>query len=58
MRCLSFLNEAVQMKEVETIIIDDHFSWWYRDNRDLAPEWFDEAIVQTRRRIVPMLRLS
>ena len=42
----------------ETVILDSHMGWWYRDNRDLAPDWFDEAIVQTRRRISPLPRLT
>lgn len=42
----------------ETAIFDEHFAWWYRDNRDLAPEWFDEAIVRTRRPVRPFRRLA
>lgn len=41
----------------ETAIVDEHFGWWYRNNRDLAPDWFDEAVVRTRRAIVPMQKL-
>ena len=42
----------------ETAIIDEHFGWWYRRNRDLAPDWFDEAIVKTRRYITPFDKLN
>jgi Rad3-related DNA helicase len=41
----------------ETFIIDGHMSWWYRQHDDLAPEWFDEALVWTRKRVRPLPKL-
>lgn len=37
----------------ETFIADGDFRWWYRQNRDLAPDYFDDALVETRRRVSP-----
>lgn len=42
----------------ETFIIDEHFKWWYPNNDDLASPWFDDAIIRTRKRIVPLPRLA
>lgn len=41
----------------ETFIIDEHFKWWYPQNDDLAPPWFDDALIRTRKRIVPLPKL-
>lgn len=38
----------------ETVVTDGHVDWWYRRNRDLAPEWFDEAVIPTRKWIRPL----
>lgn len=37
----------------ETFIVDEDVRWWYRVNRDLAPAYFDAAVVTTGRRVVP-----
>jgi Rad3-related DNA helicase len=42
----------------ETFIVDEDFKWWYQDNRDLAAEWFDEAVQYTSRRVRPMKKLD
>lgn len=38
----------------ETFVTDEHVGWWYQKNRDLAPDWFDAAIVRTRRHVPAM----
>lgn len=42
----------------ETFVTDTNVEWWYRANRDLAPDWFDDAIIRTRRRITPLQKLA
>lgn len=37
----------------ETAIFDEDVRWWYRRNRDLAPKYFADAVVETRRRVLP-----
>ena len=38
----------------ETFIVDEDVQWFLRDREDLAPEWFLEAIVKTRRTVQPL----
>lgn len=35
--------------QCETFCTDEHIGWFARDNADLMPRWFREALVRTRR---------
>lgn len=37
----------------ETFIVDEDIRWWYKHNRDLVPSYFQDAVVETRRRVSP-----
>lgn len=45
--------------QCETFVVDEHARWFLRDNRELMPTWFQQAVQQTRRSdIRPPKRLA